>query len=471
MQASRRGFLAGAAVTAAFGGYARNAFSQATAAAETYLNEVHGYGPLKPDPNGIFDLPEGFSYRVISQAGETMDDGLLVPQKADGMACFSLRGSQVTLVRNHELRHTDLDFGPLGVGRRLADRIDRSKGYALDDNGLPLPGGTTTMVYDLKAQRLVSQHLSLSGTTLNCAGGPTPWGSWLSCEESVLTGGKGSNQDHGWVFEVPSRAKGLVQATPLKAMGRFQHEAAAIDPATRVVYLTEDSFDSKGLFYRFLPNDRRNLAKGGKLQALGLKEAPKGGDVRNFKGQPIFWTPGQSKEVVWIDLEGVDNPGADLRFRGQAAGAAFVGRGEGIFCSKDGVYFTCTSSGPAGHGQVLRYRPSAHEGQAGEADAPGHLDLFVEPGEARVLDYADNITVSPWGHVMACEDRYSDTLKNHLKGITPEGRVYTLGRNVYRGNAELAGVCFSPDGSTLFVNIYSPGLTLAVTGPWASFKA
>lgn len=471
MRSSRRGFLAGAAVTAAFGGYALNARGQTAPDAETYLNEVYGYGPLKPDPNRIFDLPEGFSYRVISQAGETMDDGLLTPQKADGMACFPMRGSQVALVRNHELKHTDLDFGPLGIGRHLADRIDRSKAYALDPDGLPLPGGTTTMIYDLKARRMVSQHLSLVGTTVNCAGGATPWGSWLSCEESVLNAGGASNQQHGWVFEVPSRARGLVAAQPLKAMGRFQHEAAAVDPTTGVVYLTEDSFDSKGLFYRFLPNDRRNLAKGGRLQALGLREAPEGGDVRNFKGQPIFWTPGGSKDVVWIDLEGIDNPAADLRFRGHAAGAAFVGRGEGVFWSEAGIYFTCTSSGPAGHGQILRYRPSPREGQAGEADQPGRLDLFVEPSEARVLDYADNITISPWGHILACEDRYSDVLKNHLKGVTPDGKVYTLGRNVYRGNAELAGACFSPDGGTLFVNIYMPGITLAINGPWASFRA
>jgi uncharacterized protein len=469
MISSRRGFLAGAAVTAAFGGYALKANGQG--AAETYVNEVHGYGPLVPDPKKIFDLPEGFSYQVISQAGETMSDGFLVPYKADGMACFPYRGSQVALVRNHELRHTDLDHGPFGVGSRLAAKFDRSKAYALNKDGLPLPGGTTTMIYDLKSRRLVSQHLSLVGTTVNCAGGPTPWGSWLSCEESVLTPESGSSQTHGWVFEVPSAAGGVVTPHPLKEMGRFQHEAAAIDPRTGIVYLTEDSFDQRGLFYRFLPNDRRNLAKGGRLQALGLREAPEGGDVRNFKGDPIFWTPGQVKETVWIDLEGTDSPKADLRLRGQAAGAAFVGRGEGIFHSDAGVYFTCTSSGPQGHGQILRYVPSPKEGQPGEADEPGRLELFVEPSDGRVMDFADNIVVAPWGHILVCEDRYSDTLRNHLKGITPDGKVYTVGRNVYRDNAELAGACFSPDGRTLFVNIYWPGLTLAITGPWESFRA
>jgi hypothetical protein len=470
MTSSRRTFLAGAAVSAAFAGFAVNATGRTTDP-ETYRNEVYGYGPLQEDPYRILDLPAGFSYQVVSQAGETMADGLLVPAKADGMACFPGRGSTVALVRNHELKITDYNIGPLGLHRQRADRLDRSLAYALDDDGFPLPGGTTTLIYDLKAQRLISQHLSLSGTAINCAGGATPWGSWLSCEETTLGAGRGSNRDHGYVFEVPAAAKGLVKPVPLTALGRFQHEAAAIDPRTGVVYLTEDSFDHRGLFYRFLPNDRRNLVKGGRLQALGFRDAPEGGDARNFAGDPVVWTPGDWKDVVWIDLDGIDNPNEDLRFRGQKAGAAFVGRGEGVFTGKDGIYFACTSSGPKGCGQILKYVPSRFEGQAGEASEPGRLQLFVEPADDRVMDYGDNIAIAPWGHVFVCEDRYSDVDRNHLKAITPEGRVYTIARNVFTGNAELAGVCFAPDGKTLFVNIYMPGITVAITGPWDSFRA
>lgn len=467
MLTTRRHFLGGAAVSAAFAGLA---LAQ-EAPLESYRNEVFGYGPLRPDPEGLFDLPEGFSYTVVSRASEAMDDGLVVPHKADGMACFPLGGDRVRLVRNHELKVADINHGALGPGRTLIDRLNRKRVYDLDDNGLPLPGGTTTITYDLKTRRRVDQHLSLAGTTVNCAGGPTPWGSWLSCEEVVLNPGQGVRKSHGWVYEVPAGARGLVKAEPLPALGRFQHEAAAVDPRTGVIYLTEDSFDHKGLFYRFLPNDRRRPSRGGRLQALGVRDAPRGGDLRNFKGEPVTWTPGSWRDVTWIDLEGVDSAGADLRFRGQAAGAAFVGRGEGVFLSRDGLYIAATSSGPTQHGQILRYVPSPDEGQPGETDAPGYIQLFAEPVDGRALDYPDNLTVAPWGHILACEDRYSKDLKNHLRGITAQGQAYTIGRNVHPDNAELAGVCFSPDGSTLFVNIYWPGITLAITGPWAAFRA
>ncbi|OYX93698.1 MAG: hypothetical protein B7Y78_07985 [Caulobacter sp. 35-67-4] len=138
------------------------------------------------------------------------------------------------------------------------------------------------------------------------------------------------------------------------------------------------------------------------------------------------------------------------------------GRGE--------LYFTATSGGPKAAGQIFRYVPSADEGQVGERDNPGRLQLFVESDNTRVLDYADNITISPQGYIVVCEDRYSLIKPNHIKMVTPQGKVFTLGRNVFKGNAEFAGACFSPDGQTLFVNIQWPGMTLAITGPWATMK-
>ncbi|MES2035611.1 MAG: alkaline phosphatase PhoX [Pseudomonadota bacterium] len=461
MSLSRRTFFATSAAALAFNGYA----CAQEMPEDTYRNDVAGYGPLVEDPHGIFDLPAGFSYRVISQVGETMDDGFLAPDKFDGMGSFALGPDRVILVRNHELKVTDSNFGPQGLGRRIGG-LDKSRAYDVDDNGHALPGGTTTLVYNLRTGRTESQHLSLTGTAVNCSGGVTPWGSWLSCEETTTQAGFNVGKDHGYVFEVPSRAKGLVEAVPLKALGRFRHEGACIDPRTGIVYLTEDRPDS--LFYRLLPAARGDLAKGGRLQALGFTDAPESCDTRNW--ETVGMETAGWRDARWIDLDHVEAPDDDLRLRGARDGAAVFARGEGVFWGKDELYFTCTSGGAASAGQIMRYVPSPREGQADEKDAPGRTQLFVESVDPGVLDYADNIAVAPWGHIIACEDRYSDVERNHLKGVTPQGKVYTIGRNTFRGNAELAGVCFSPDGSTLFVNIYQPGVTLAVTGPWASFK-
>ncbi|MDP1631578.1 MAG: DUF839 domain-containing protein [Caulobacter sp.] len=466
MTLSRRGLLGATAVSLAFAGLAR-----AQTGAETYRNEIAGYGPLVADPNGILDLPAGFSYRVVSYAGQEMNDGYLAPYKADGMACFPLKGSRVILMRNHEIKHTKVNEGPLGMARAIKKRPRPDRVYDIDASGEPLPGGVTRLIYDTADGTLHRAELALAGTSTNCAGGPTPWGSWLSCEETTVGTADGLGKSHGWVFEVPARAKGLVAPVPLTAMGRFLHEAAAVDPVTGIVYLTEDgpAPDRAGLFYRFIPNTPGQLALGGRLQALAFRDLP-GADARNRGDQPV-WTQGDTRAVAWIDLEDVESPNDDLRYRGHTAGALIVGRGEGIFWGQGEAFFTCTDSGPDKHGQILRYRPSPHEGQPGEADAPGALQLFLEPTDDRVMDFPDNITVAPNGHLILCEDRYSDTLKNHLRGVTPDGQVYTIARNAYRDNAELAGVCFSPDGTTMFVNIYWPGITLAVTGPWASLRA
>lgn len=470
MSFSRRAFVASAAASLAFAGFAARgaqAAGEREARPESYLNEVEGYGPLVADPKRILDLPAGFSYRIISQAGETMDDGFLTPGAFDGMGCFDMGGGKVALVRNHELTLDMLDHGPFGYGGRLADRLPKGRAYDFSSNGLPLAGGTTTLIYDVRSGRTLGQHLSLTGTAVNCAGGVTPWGSWLTCEETVLAPKDGVGKAHGWVFEVPHGHKGLVDPVPLKAMGRFKHEAACIDPRTGVVYMTEDVQD--GLFYRFLPNDRRRLAAGGRLQALALSGPLRDADLRNQE-KGVMLASGVWSDVRWIDLDGVDNPHDDLRRRGHALGATRFARGEGVHWGRDELYFTATSGGAKAAGQIFRYRPCAQEGQAGEADQPGRLQLFVESRDPQTMDYADNIVVAPHGHLIVCEDRYSETKPNHLRGVTPDGRLYTIGRNMFEGNAEFCGACFSPDGRTLFVNVQWPGFTLAITGPWASVK-
>jgi secreted PhoX family phosphatase len=295
---------------------------------------------------------------------------------------------------------------------------------------------------------------------VNCAGGITPWGSWLTCEETSLTSAE-VGRDHGWVFEIPASHRGLVKPEPLTAMGRFRHEAAAIDPRTGIVYLTEDRED--GLFYRFIPEVRDQLARGGRLQALGFKGEPRGSDSRNWNG--LAFEPGSSRHAVWIDLDEVESPLDDLRRRGHSAGATLFARGEGIHFGNGELYFTCTSGGAGRFGQIMRYVPSADEGTAGEERNPALLQLFVESRDPLVMDYADNITIAPWGDLIVCEDR-TDGKTNHLKGITPSGKIYTFARLL--ADTELAGACFSPDGGTLFVNVYRPGKTLAIRGPWQS---
>ncbi|MFN3837586.1 MAG: alkaline phosphatase PhoX [Brevundimonas sp.] len=464
MHLHRRSLIASSAALA-FSGLARSV----QAAEETYVNEVEGYGALRRDPNGLLDLPQDFSYRIVSQGGETMFDGLLVPGQFDGMGCFDLGRGRVALVRNHELKGSSAahrNWGPGGYNQQRIGLLDATRAYDTYKDGRPLPGGTTTVIYDLSTGTTERQHLSLAGTSTNCCGGQTPWGSWLTCEETEETPADADvTKPHGYVFEVPAQAQGLVDPVPLTAMGRFDHEAVCVDPRSGIVYLTEDRAD--GLFYRFIPETPGELIKGGRLQAMLLRDR-RGADTSNHDTRT--WSVGDWLEVDWIDMAEVESPNADLRQRGHADGAALVARGEGIWWGDNELYLTATSGGPIQRGQILRYVPSPEEGREGEARRPGRLQLFVESANEKTLNMGDNITIAPWGHLIVCEDNYSSEIRNHLKGVTPDGKIYTLARNVFQGNAEFAGAVFSPDGSTLFVNIQYPGMTLAITGPWRAVR-
>ncbi len=469
MRPHRRDLIAGSAAAFAFTGLARSVAAQAASTEETYVNEVHGYGPLIPDPNRLLDLPEGFSYEVISQSGDTMDDGLFVPGQFDGMGCFQLDGTRVALVRNHELKGSSglhRNLGPGGFRQERIGLLDAAKGYDTYKDGRPLPGGTTTLVYDLETRQVVRQFLSLSGTSTNCCGGHTPWGSWLTCEETEETSASADvTKAHGYVFEVPANGTGLADPVPLKAMGRFEHEAVCVDPRTGIVYLTEDKSD--GLFYRFIPTTPGKLVEGGRLQAMAFRDA-RGSDSSNTRNR--IWSVGDWREVVWIDMEDVESPAGDLRIRGHAAGATLVARGEGIFWGDEELYLTATSGGPIERGQILRYVPSRFEGSAGERLSPGRMQLFVESADEKTINMGDNLCVAPWGHLVVCEDNYSSSIRNHVKGVTPDGKLYTIARNVFTGNSEFAGAVFSPDGEVLFVNLQYPGITYAIRGPWSSVR-
>lgn len=411
---------------------------------ERFFMAPTAYGALQPDPEGLLDLPENFTYRVVSSLGDRMSDGASVPDKADGMGCFDLGDGQLALVRNHELVSTDDSGGAFAMG------------FGSKDGGF-VPGGTTHVILDAKTLTVTDQFRSLGGTIRNCSGGVTPWNTWLTCEEST-TGpgrefGEGLVKNHGWVFEVPANARGLIAPEPLYALGRFNHEAACVDPETGFVYLTEDRDDS--VLYRFIPKQSDQLAMGGRLQAMQVVDAP---DLRNWSATSL--RPSGVSAVNWLDLDDVESPNDDLRHRAHAKGASLIARGEGIHMAQGEAYICSTSGGAARLGQILRL----HLSDNGEQD---RLELFFESVSTRQFNFGDNLTVAPNGHLVVCEDQYTEKVDNFLRGITPEGHAYPLAR--LRLQTELAGACFSPDGATLFVNVYAPTKTLAITGPWDQF--
>jgi len=454
---SRRQFLKqSAAVALGFGGL-RQLLAAAPGTGTLDARTPGVFGPLVRDPAGVFDLPPEFTYRVMGEFGTRMDDGLICPGATDGSASFAMPYGKVLLIRNHELEPKPklAALGAFGEGNRLLDREWARRMYDPGNGKVIGYGGTTSLLYDPKTKQAESLHLSLAGTERNCAGGPMPWNSWISCEETTATPRttRGLKQSHGYNFEVPAYESGLVEPVPLKAMGRFRHEAVACDPATGIVYQTEDLED--GLLYRFLPNQPGNLRAGGRLEALKIKGRP-GLDTRNWPGVAI--KPGESLPVEWIRMRDVDSPKDDLRYRGFAQGAARFDRAEGMWYGNDTIYFACTTGGPKRLGQIWRLG----------LGNPQELELFIEPQDGNLIENADNLCVAPWGDLICCEDntKHATTQdEQYLVGVTPSGQCYTLGRNA-QSKSELSGVNFSPDGETLFVNIMYPGATVAITGPW-----
>ena len=438
MPLSRRKFftLAGVGVGGAvLASPLKNLYGNLIAGKPSFADKI---GELIPDSQGIIDLPKGLKYKVLSRVGEKMNDGYIVPNQHDGMAAFAGKNGQTVLVRNHEVH-------PLQAVNNLPESVpqyDRA-----------CSGGTTTLIVD-SDRNLVKHYLSLSGTNRNCAGGTTPWGSWISCEEETSTPyappgytmaqmepvwGK-VNQKHGYNFEIAAFQEVVAEPIPLVAMGRFRHEAIAVDPKTGYIYQTEDQLDS--CIYRFLPNKAQDLQAGGTLEALVIQNAPRVNTAIDF---PV----GRPYKVTWVKLENVDPEHDTLRYEAQSKGAAIFRRGEGMCYGNGELYWTATNGGAAQVGQIFRYNL-----------AQDTVELFVESPGYDVLDYPDNLTIAPFGDLVLCEDGKDEQF---LIGITPKGRYYPIARNALN-NSEFAGICFSDDGKTMFVNIYNPGMTLAIWG-------
>lgn len=386
-----------------------------------------GFGELVADPNGVLDLPPGFSYSIVESAGETMTDGYLVPSRPDGMAAFPGPDGTVILMRNHEL-DADSGSGAYGLLPVPAEAYDATR-Y----------GGVTRLVLDGATFSRVSSNLVLTGTSRNCAGGPSPWG-WLSCEESTLPG-------HGYVFLCATDATSVRPPERILGYGRLYHEAVAIEPGTNAAYLTEDRGD--GCLYRFLPDDPAAPFVG-KLQALGVEGRPQLSTASGL-------ARGESLPVVWFDVGDPDSVTDTLRYRAVDAGAATFYRGEGIAESGGVIYVAATFGGNTGYGQIFALRPTRDGGT---------LTVLGDSPGPDVLNGPDNVTVAPWGDVVVAEDG-TDAYR-YLRGLTAGGVVYDIART---SRGELAGVCFSPDGRALFANIQDAGLTLVLTGPFDDYDA
>ncbi len=254
---------------------------------------------LISDPKKYLDLPEGFSYKIISKSGQPMSDGFLVPGRPDGMGTFLNDQQQTVVIRNHENSPVPLQNSPFGPDNALLEKVNAEMLYDAGQGVTPGLGGTTTLIYDEQKGEVVKEYLSLAGTYRNCAGGVTPWGSWLTCEEDVTrANGKNVEQDHGYVFEVAAKAPGLVTPRPIKAMGRFNHEAVAVDAKTNIVYMTEDQSD--GLIYRYIPVDKNDLHQGGQLQVLAIK-GQKSLDTRNWKQRLV--KVNTTLQTEWLSID------------------------------------------------------------------------------------------------------------------------------------------------------------------------
>ena len=406
---------------------------------------------LKHDPNGIINLINGFKYKILSEKGNTMSDGIQVPDHADGMASFQGTEGRIILIRNHEIGHFKkiedlLRLNPLYNENDFIKK-NITKFYDLCTNNKPCGGGTTTIVYNPITNQVENEYLSLAGTLVNCSGGITPWNTWISCEETVNIKGNGLLKNHGYNFEViPSEKINLNKPIPLKAMGRFRHEAIAIDPNNYIAYQTEDRND--GLIYRFIPFNKQKYSQGGNLQAIKFSDKP-GLDTRNWDSETIKLNKRYS--IEWINLNNIDNNKDDLRFRGFNKGAAIFARPEGMWYFNNNIYFTCTSGGKNKLGQIWKYNIKNE-----------YLELFFESTNKDTMELCDNLTIATWGDVIICEDGKG---MDRIIGIKQNGSSYVIAENIFN-NSEFAGANFSPDGKILFVNIFSPTKTLAINGPW-----
>ncbi|MEU0650459.1 alkaline phosphatase PhoX [Streptomyces umbrinus] len=426
-----------------------------------------GYGPLLPDPKGVLALPAGFRYRVITYSGKTkLESGEFTPSNHDGTATFDGPRGTTLLVNNHELK---------GPRANWKYPVPLTEGLVYD----PAASGGCTVV-EVRPGGAVAEWVGIAGTSTNCAGGSTPWGTWLTCEEnSDRAGVNGMTKDHGYVFEVdPSDRRANRDPKPLKFFGRYDHEAVVIDPKRGHAYLTEDASGPNGLFYRWTPPKGFHYGHG-RFRALaddaGVLQAPK---CYNSGGHFIDDLSRATKigtvyGVDWVDVPDRDAKTVDVRKQFGAGEITRARKLEGMWWGDGGAYIVSSyarAESPVQHdGQVWFYDPKRRT-----LTLKVLLGVNPDPSVDGAFDGPDNITVSPYGGLVIAEDGEG---VSHLFGATDSGRTYPIARNdLSIGSeeepefSEFTGVTFSPDGKTLYANIQEPGIMLAITGPWRRQK-
>ncbi|MCH0539597.1 DUF839 domain-containing protein [Streptomyces sp. MUM 203J] len=415
-----------------------------------------GYGPLVDDPEGLLALPAGFSYRVLTHSGVTrLESGEFTPGRHDGTAAFPGPRGVTLLVNNHELK---------GPRAGWDHPVPLSEGLVYD----PAASGGCTVV-EVQRDGRTAEWVGIAGTSTNCAGGSTPWGTWLTCEEnSDRAGENGMTKDHGYVFEVdPYDRRANRHPKPVKAFGRFDHEAVVIDPKRGHAYLTEDDSRPNGLFYRWVPPQGFRHGRG-RLRTLaddaGVLQAPRCFDSggRYVDDLSRATRIGIVYGVDWVDVPDRDAVAVAVREQFGDGEITRARKLEGMWWADGGAYIVSSyardeSPGAPHDGQVWFYDPRRRT-----LTLKVLLGVNRDPERDGAFDGPDNITVSPYGGLVLAEDGEG---VQHLFGATDSGRTYPIARNDLN-DSEFAGVVFSPDGRTLYANIQKPGLLLAITGPW-----